>query len=108
MKKTSLVIIITGLILFSMLLVAASISDPAISANGTVSAEEQTAVPVPLYYVRVYNNSLAIYRPDESEPFEITDIHISSLREYDQKLMQSGFPLYSEQDLIMFLEDYGS
>ena len=51
---------------------------------------------------------LAVYPYGSDTAAIVTDIRLSSLREYDQALMQHGFPLYSEQDLTSFLEDFDS
>ena len=62
----------------------------------------------PLYVVRVSDGLLTVYPYGSNTPAEITDIRVSSLRSYDRKLMEQGFPLYSEEDLNAFLEDFGS
>ena len=62
-----------------------------------------------LYLVRAQKNGvLAVYPYGSDTAAIVTDIRLSSLREYDQALMQRGFPLYSEQDLTSFLEDFDS
>ena len=38
----------------------------------------------------------------------MTDIRVSSLREYDQAMLREGLPLYSETGLTEFLEDFDS
>ena len=110
MKKGALAAIIIFSVLFG-LLIAAPYDQRAEQATGTLTAEQQTQQTQqsePLYYVRVHQGCLAVYRGTEADPFAVTDIRLSSLREYDQQLMQQGFPLYSEQELTTFLEDYGS
>ena len=107
MKKGALAAILVSSVLFA-LLIAAPEYEKTEQATGTLTPEQQTQQSEPLYYVRVYEGRLAVYRDTETDPFAVTDIRLSSLREYDQQLMQQGFPLYSEQELTTFLEDYGS
>ncbi|MDO5547114.1 MAG: hypothetical protein Q4F79_01360 [Eubacteriales bacterium] len=106
MKKSTLYCIIGGLVLFCIVLLTPMYLQETVNTSAAITSEQQTDEP--LYTIRVYHNMLAIYQGNSDTPWRVTDIHLSSLREYDQKLMQQGFPLYSQQDLTMFLEDYGS
>lgn len=107
MKKGALAAILIVSVLFGLFLAAPDDLQTE-QVTGTLTAEQQTQQSEPLYYVRVHDGCLAVYRGTETDPFAVTDIRLSSLREYDQELMQQGFPLYSEQELTVFLEDYGS
>ena len=103
MKKTIIALSLCCASLFSMLLYQ-SLAAPAVSASQTLTPQQQT----PKYLVRVSDGVLAIYPYGSDTAIEVTDIRLASLREYDQKLMQQGFPLYSDRDLTMFLEDFDS
>ena len=105
MKKTVIALSLCCAALFSMLLWQ-QFSAPAVTASEALTAQEQEDKP--LYMVRVTDGVLAIYPCGSDTADEVTDIRLSSLRAYDQKLMQQGFPLYSEQALASFLEDFGS
>ncbi len=105
MKKTVIALSVCCATLFSMLLWQ-QFSEPAVTASDALTTQEQETQP--LYMVRVADGVLAIYPYGSDTATEVTDIRLSSLREYDQKLMQQGFPLYSEQELTSFLEDFGS
>jgi hypothetical protein len=74
-------------------------------ASPAAALEETDA---PLYIVRDVNGVLAVYPYGSDTAVTVTDIRLSSLRDYDKELMQRGFPLYSEQELTSFLEDFGS
>lgn len=106
MKKTILTLSVCCVILFSFVLYG-QLSEPAVTASESLTTQEQES-NTPLYMVRVTNGVLAIYPYGSDTASEITDIRLSSLREYDQQLMQRGFPLYSEEDLTSFLEDFSS
>ena len=104
MKKTIITLSLCCVTLFSMLIYQ-SLSMPTVSASNTLTTEEQTN---PMYLIRANDGMLAIYPYGSNTALEITDIRLSSLREYDQHLIERGFPLYSERDLATFLEDFGS
>lgn len=106
MKKSTFCAILIALILVSLAAFAPMYLQNTVNTASDLTEEQQ--IPEPMYTIRVYNNMLAVCRGTSSTPYQVTDIHISSLREYDQKLMEQGFPLYSQKDLTMFLEDYGS
>ena len=105
MKKTIAVLSVTCAVLLGLLLwqiVKTSNSD----TSNAISAQQEDA---PLYLVRAQKNgTLAIYPYGSDTAITVTDIRLSSLREYDQALMKRGFPLYSEEDLTSFLEDFDS
>lgn len=104
MKRIIAVLSVSCAVLFGLLLwQIVKAPEPAAPA-GSAQQEEQ-----PLYLVRAQKNGvLAVYPYGSDTAAIVTDIHLSSLREYDQALMQRGFPLYSEQDLTSFLEDFDS
>ncbi len=82
-------------------------AEPAVPSSRALTAQEQQD-DAPKYLVRVDNGVLSVYPYGSSTACEVTDIRVSSLRAYDQQLMQRGFPLYSDEDLASFLEDFGS
>ncbi|GEM_PF-1146989 len=106
MKRTVAALSMCCVALFSMLLYEA-LSSPSVPASGALTAEDQQERR-PLYIVRVTDGVLAVYPYGSDTAEEVTDIRLSSLRDYDQQLMLRGFPLYSEEELSSFLEDFGS
>lgn len=61
------------------------------------------------YVLRDYEGYVAIYVENEpSRPMTVTDIQVSTLREVDKKLLETGLKLYSREKLMMTLEDLGS
>lgn len=110
MKKSIITLSICCVTLFTFLLYQ-QFSAPTVTASEPLTPEQQVSSQEdkPLYLVRTDSNGLlAIYPYGSDTASEVTDIHVSSLREYDQSLMRHGFPIYSEQDLTIFLEDFGS
>lgn len=106
MKKTIAALTVTCAVLFGLLLWQISRKSSADAPNVN-SVQQQTDEP--LYLVRAQKNGrLAVYPYGSDTAVTVTDIRLSSLREYDQALIQRGFPLYSEDDLTSFLEDFDS
>lgn len=110
MNRTIAVLSLCCVTLFSFLVYQQlSFRSDSIPVSDPISAEEQAEKQEqPLYVVRAENGVLCIYPYGSDTAAEVTDIRLSSLREYDQQLMKQGFPLYSEDDLTNFLEDFSS
>lgn len=75
--------------------------------NATHTKAEQSSTE-PCYVARSYDGYIAIFLPNNSEPYEKTTISLNSLREEDQKKIIAGINLYNDKELTSFLEDYGS
>ena len=106
MKRIIAVLSVCCAVLFGLLLWQIA-KAPAPDTSSAISSQQQSDQP--LYLVRAQKNGvLAVYPYGSDTAAIVTDIRLSSLREYDQALMQRGFPLYSEQDLTSFLEDFDS
>ena len=106
MKRIIAVLSVCCAVLFGLLLWQIATA-PAPDTSNALSSQQQSDHP--LYLVRAQKNGvLAVYPYGSDTAAIVTDIRLSSLREYDQALMQRGFPLYSEQDLTSFLEDFDS
>lgn len=106
MKRIIAALSVSCAVLFGLLLWQIA-KAPAPDTSNAISSQQQSDQP--LYLVRAQKNGvLAVYPYGSDTAAIVTDIRLSSLREYDQALMQRGFPLYSEQDLTSFLEDFDS
>ena len=106
MKKIIAALSVTCAVLFGLLLWQIAEKNESDSPHVISSDRQEDA---PLYLVRAQKNGLlAIYPYGSETAVTVTDIRLSSLREYDQALIQRGFPLYSEEDLTSFLEDFDS
>ena len=61
------------------------------------------------YVLRDYEGYVAIFvENDPTCPMTVTDIQVSTLRELDKMLLETGMKLYSRERLMMTLEDLGS
>lgn len=61
------------------------------------------------YVLRDYEGYVAIFiENNPSCPMTVTDIQVSTLRELDRQLLQTGMKIASKERLMMTLEDLGS
>lgn len=61
------------------------------------------------YVLRDYEGYVAVFIENEPDlPMTVTDIQVSTLREFDQILLQTGMKVQTHERLTMMLEDLGS
>lgn len=61
------------------------------------------------YVLRDYEGYVAVFVENEPDlPMTVTDIQVSTLREFDQLLLQTGMKVQTHEKLTMTLEDLGS
>jgi len=61
------------------------------------------------YVLRDFEGFVAVYVETEpNTPVTVTDIQVSTLREFDRLLLQTGMRVQSHERLVMILEDLGS
>lgn len=67
---------------------------------------ETTAAPAPLYVLREYNGSLAVFRRGLSFPEEIFPVPVSTLPPADRERVQNGIAAESDAEIQRIIEDY--
>ena len=61
------------------------------------------------YVLADYGGSVAIFDSGNSEtPMQVTDIELATLRAADRKLIETGVPVSTREELVALLEDLGS
>lgn len=61
------------------------------------------------YVIRDYQGYVAVFvESDPSCPMTVTEIEVSTLRELDRLLIETGMKIKGHEKLIMTLEDLGS
>lgn len=109
MKAKVKIAIIGILFLISMVLSAFVIADTVKAENVDDAVSCMTENEATCYVLREYEGYVAIYvENDPSCPMTVTDIQVSTLRELDRTLLETGIKLYSRERLMMTLEDLGS
>ena len=65
--------------------------------------------PEETLYLGAWQGSVAVFdRGDPATPRAVTDIELSALRATDRALIERGFPVGDESELLSLLEDLGS
>lgn len=114
MIKNFVTVSFTTIVIAVMLLIYHSSTPNPVQASKSVSlsqANTNTAAAqtqTPKYIIKVLDGCLAVYVPSSSQPVQLTNIDMRTLRTNDQKIIAQGVPIYSDQQLTEFLEDFGS
>lgn len=75
------------------------------AAPAEETEERETAAE---YYLRDCEGYVAVYRGASVTPSDVTDIETATLNDTDVKLLRSGIPARSRNELLLLLEDLGS
>ena len=78
---------------------------PSPEAEPELLSAEDTELP-PVYTVRAHRGYVAVFLQGRSEPLEITDTPISTLRRADQALLMAGVTIVGDENLALFMEDF--
>ena len=82
---------------------------PSPSPDGTAStAPTPDAASPAAYTLREYEGKLAVFRGDSRAPYQIYDVSVSTLPEYDRTLLKEGIPADTPAQLDRLIEDYTS
>lgn len=114
MIKNLVTVSFTAIVIAAMLVIYNynATNSAMVSTNELVKTVEKNAAEAdfktPRYIIKVLDGYLAVYVPTSAKPVQLTDIDMRSLRLNDQKIIAKGVPIYSEQQLCEFLEDFGS
>ncbi len=109
--KIKFKILLMGLLIITTIFFAAFVfSDFKSSGEGQGAAVTAMAETSSICYVlREYEGYVAVFvENDPTRPMTVTDIQVSTLRELDRTLLETGIKLYSKERLMMTLEDLGS
>ena len=98
-----------------ILAVAAVLMTTAAVATQTKNALEEGAAAcfaepeTSSYVLRDYEGYVAVFVENNPDcPMTVTDIQVSTLRELDKRLLQTGMKISSHERLMMTLEDLSS
>lgn len=93
---------------------SAAVLSVAVTASAVMMEKNESmacfASPVESSYVlRDYEGYVAVFVENDPRcPMTVTDIEVSTLRELDRRLLQTGMKVSSHENLMMTLEDLGS
>ena len=58
------------------------------------------------FTVKAYNGSIAVFRGNESEPYFVSEVRLSTLPPYDRSLLENGIAAPDKKSLDRLLRDY--
>lgn len=103
------------------LISAAAVTLSALLLSSAISWKDKTATEVTssqsisqesrevLYVMKTIGGKIGVFKPDSAEPlYTLGDVHLKSLPQYDQQLLNTGIKIYSEKELKSLIEDYDS
>ena len=112
MKILKKALIILSTILSVVFIIACMrVAGAADNINNVSSTPENKSASIrePLYIITTHEGQIGVFKYKETTPYlTLDDVMIDSLSEYDQKLLESGIQVYSEQELLSLIEDYDS
>jgi hypothetical protein len=60
------------------------------------------------YTIRAYDEKIAVFIEDSTEPAEILDVYLFSLPPADAEILQDGITVFGDENLARVIEDYTS
>lgn len=77
--------------------------------NSDVSSKQKDTSDFSLtYIVKEFKGNIAVFEKDNSAPFKVIEVPVSSLPIEDQNLLSNGIEVHGEKELCSLLEDYCS
>lgn len=106
MKKVLIILASVISIIFIIATVRAT-NNKSPETTSSVIEVKNTQNKEPLYIIKTHKNQIGIFRYNEPQPYlTLDEVMLKSLPEYDQKLLESGIKIYSEEALLKIIEDY--
>jgi len=78
-----------------------------VSVQTTVESVENTQTEN-YYILKRYGNKIGIYHNTEDTPFQILEVYVDNLPEYDRNELKTGIKIYTEQALSAIIEDFSN
>ena len=105
-----LLLISAAAVTLSALLISYAISSDnnSVINNESIQNISQESREV-LYVMKSVDGKIGVFEPESNEPlYTLNEVHLKSLPQYDQKLLNTGIKIYSEKELKSLIEDYDS
>lgn len=105
LKMLTLGILAVAAVLMTTAAVATQTKNALEKGTAACFAEPETSS----YVLRDYEGYVAVFVENNPDcPMTVTDIQVSTLRELDKRLLQTGMKISSHERLMMTLEDLSS
>lgn len=79
---------------------------PAINDQKNSAEDQKTSGAI--FILGEHEGKLAVLSPDRATVYEVFDVYISTLPDYDKNLLQEGIKITAAEELRSLLEDYSS
>lgn len=104
LKLTALCLMTAAALLSAGVAAASCVKAETVQAAACFAAPEESR-----YVLRDFEGYVAVFvENDPGCPMTVTDIEVSTLRELDKRLLQTGMKISSHERLMMTLEDLNS
>lgn len=100
-------IILSAALALAIILSVAALILPPTASGGIQAASVTTAAPCK-YIIGDYCGYVAVYVSGQSVPAYITETKIATLPFADRQMLTAGIAIYTEEELSIILEDYGT
>jgi hypothetical protein len=98
-------LILSGIILTVFFILLAAV----IQSGGINAFLSEADSSQPAYIIREHNGTVCVFHSKYSEvPAIITEITMDKLGESDQSLLSDGIEANTREEVLMYLEDFGS
>lgn len=108
MTKYRVVSIVLMSILIAAVIVLCALAQAAQSRKAAGRQEETTTLPQVDYVLGEYDGYLALFRGEQKQPYQILDMPVQLLSDYDRGQIAEGIHVESEQELRRLVEDFAS
>ena len=108
MMKKLVLIVVTGAILISCVLISALVSGSAAENKASAPSVQSETEGENKYILGIQNGRLVVFKNGADEPFLVTDTFVSSLPKTDRINLENGVEVEGERELKRAIEDYCS
>lgn len=108
MTKYRIVSIILMGILIAAVIVLCALAQVAQNRKAAGRQEESVTLPQVDYVLGEYDGYLALFRGEQEQPYQILDMPVQLLSDYDRGQIADGIHVQTEQELRQLVEDFAS
>lgn len=108
MTKYRVVSIILMSILIAVVIILCALAQVAQSRKAAQQREIPTTLPQVDYVLGEYDGYLALFRGKQEQPYQILDMPVQLLSDYDRGQIAEGIHVQTEQELRQLVEDFAS
>lgn len=108
MTKHRVVYVILMGVLISAVIVLCAMAQAAQNRKAAAQHEEPATLPQVDYVLGEYEGHLALFRGEQTAPYQILDMPVQLLSAYDREQIAQGIHVHTEAELRSLVEDFAS